>query len=99
MPIPDYQTLMRPDLDHAAKSEVCIGALTETLCNELGLTPEERNEMLPSSKQLSSPTAFIGRKHTSIRRVSWRQRDVLISSKPVEERLWPIRIPASTTHF
>lgn len=51
MPIPDYQTLMRPVLEHAARSEVRIGALIETLSEELGLTPDECEEMLPSGKQ------------------------------------------------
>lgn len=51
MPIPDYQTLMRPVLQHSARGEVRIGTLIETLSDELGLTPEEREEMLPSGKQ------------------------------------------------
>lgn len=51
MPIPDYQTLMRPVLEHAAMGEVRIGALIETLSEQLGLSPEEREEMLPSGKQ------------------------------------------------
>lgn len=59
MPIPDYQTLMRPVLEHAAKGEVRIGALIETLSEQLGLSPEEREEMLPSGKQ----TVFANRVH------------------------------------
>lgn len=59
MPIPDYQTLMRPVLEHAARSEVRIGALIETLSLELGLTVEEREELLPSGKQ----TVFANRVH------------------------------------
>lgn len=51
MPIPDYQTLMRPVLEHAAKGEVRIGALIETLSEQLGLSPDEREELLPSGKQ------------------------------------------------
>lgn len=51
MPIPDYQTLMRPVLTHAAKGEVRIGALIETLSDEFGLTPDEREELIPSGKQ------------------------------------------------
>lgn len=51
MPIPDYQSLMRPVLEHSAEGEVRIGALIETLSEELGLTPEEREEMLPSGMQ------------------------------------------------
>ncbi|NBC19804.1 MAG: restriction endonuclease, partial [Alphaproteobacteria bacterium] len=49
--IPDYQSLMRPVLEHAAKGEVRIGDLIETLSEELGLTDEEREEMLPSGRQ------------------------------------------------
>ncbi len=51
MPIPDYQSLMRPVLEHAAKGEVRIGALIETISTELGLTTDEREELLPSGKQ------------------------------------------------
>jgi restriction system protein len=51
MSIPDYQTLMRPVLEHAAKGEVRIGALIETLSEKLELTTAEREEMLPSGKQ------------------------------------------------
>lgn len=51
MAIPDYQSLMRPILEHSAKGEVRIGALIETLSNELGLTIEERQKLLPSGKQ------------------------------------------------
>ncbi len=49
--IPDYQSLMRPVLEHAAKGEVRIGDLIETLIEELGLTDDEREEMLPSGRQ------------------------------------------------
>jgi restriction system protein len=59
MPIPDYQTLMRPVLEHAGRGEVRIGALIETLSQELGLTVEEREELLPSGKQ----TVFANRVH------------------------------------
>lgn len=51
MPIPDYQSLMRPVLEHAAKGEVRIGALIETISTELGLITDEREELLPSGKQ------------------------------------------------
>ncbi len=51
MPIPDYQTLMRPVLEQAAQGEVRVGALIETLAQSLDLTPEEREQLLPSGKQ------------------------------------------------
>ena len=51
MPIPDYQRLMRPGLEHAAKGEGRIGALIETISTELGLTTDEREDFLPSGKQ------------------------------------------------
>ena len=51
MAVPDYQTLMRPVLEHAARGEVRIGALIAALSEDLGLTAEEREEMLPSGKQ------------------------------------------------
>lgn len=50
MPIPNYQTLMRPVLEHVAKGEVRIGALIETLSDQLRLSQEEREEMLPSGR-------------------------------------------------
>ncbi len=49
--IPDYQTLMRPVLSCAANNEVRIGAVVDRLAEELGLTPEEQEELLPSGKQ------------------------------------------------
>lgn len=49
--IPDYQTLMRPVLACAAAGETRIGDAVEHLTNQLGLTPDERAELLPSGKQ------------------------------------------------
>jgi len=57
--IPDYQALMRPVLECAARSEVRIGDVVEELVAKLGLTDDERNEMLPSGKQ----TRFANRVH------------------------------------
>src|SRR5450432_1181432 len=59
MPIPDYQSLMLPVLVAASNGEVRIGSVVENLTNELGLTPEERAELLPSGKQ----TVFSNRVH------------------------------------
>ena len=51
MPIPDYQTFMRPVLEHALKGEIKIGTLVNTLSDEFGLTTEEREETTPSGQQ------------------------------------------------
>lgn len=42
---------MRPVLEHASKGEVRIGDLIDTLSDQLGLTEDERAELLPSGKQ------------------------------------------------
>ena len=49
--IPDYQSLMRPVLEHAAKGEVRISDLIAALSVELGLSDADRTELLPSGKQ------------------------------------------------
>jgi restriction system protein len=49
--IPDYQSLMRPVLVCAAAGETRIGDTVDKLADQLGLTPEERAELLPSGKQ------------------------------------------------
>ena len=51
MPIPDYQTLMRPVLEHALKGEFKIGMLVNPLSDEFGLTEKEREELKLSGKQ------------------------------------------------
>jgi restriction system protein len=51
MSIPDYQSLMLPVLVASAKGEVRIGPVAEELANQLGLSTEERSELLPSGKQ------------------------------------------------
>ncbi len=57
--IPDYQTLMRPVLACAAAGEIRIGDAVEQLADKLGLTPDERAQLLPSGKQ----TMFANRVH------------------------------------
>lgn len=57
--IPDYQTLMRPVLACAAAGEVRIGDAVEQLAAKLGLTADERAQLLPSGKQ----TMFANRVH------------------------------------
>jgi len=49
--IPDYQTLMRPVLACTAAGETKIGDAVEQLADKLGLTPDERAQLLPSGKQ------------------------------------------------
>lgn len=51
MAIPDYQFLMLPVLREAAHGEVRIGAVVESLADELSLGPEDRAALLPSGKQ------------------------------------------------
>ena len=60
MSVPDYQSLMLPVLSACASNgEIRIGALVDRLAEQLGLTPEERAELLPSGKQ----TLFGNRVH------------------------------------
>jgi restriction system protein len=59
MLVPDYQSLMVHVLSAAADGEVRIGDVVEQLADQLGLTPEERGELLPSGKQ----TLFANRVH------------------------------------
>jgi restriction system protein len=49
--IPDYQALMLPLLKRAALGELRVLDAEKQLGEELGLTPEERNQLLPSGKQ------------------------------------------------
>ena len=59
MAVPDYQSLMLPVLQASFEREVRIRAVVEQLADQLGLTLEERNELLPSGKQ----TIFANRVH------------------------------------
>jgi restriction system protein len=59
MSIPDYQSLMLPVLSASLDGEIRIGDVVERLAEKLGLTPEERSELLPSGKQ----TIFANRVH------------------------------------
>ncbi len=49
--IPDYQALMRPVLEEASNGEVRIRDVVNSIGDKLGLTEEERSELLPSGKQ------------------------------------------------
>jgi restriction system protein len=59
MAIPDYQTLMLPVLQVAASGEVNIQDCIALLAQRLGLSEEERAQLLPSGKQ----TVFANRVH------------------------------------
>ncbi|WP_245498038.1 restriction endonuclease [Rhizobium ruizarguesonis] len=49
--IPDYQTLMLPVLRLASEGEMRVAYVAERIADDLGLTPEEREELLPSGRQ------------------------------------------------
>ena len=51
LPIPDYQALMRPVLEAAAKGERRVPEAAEKIADALGLSDTERQEMLPSGRQ------------------------------------------------
>jgi len=51
MAIPDYQYLMLPVLVASREGEIRIAQVADQLADRLGLTPEERSELLPSGKQ------------------------------------------------
>jgi Mrr N-terminal domain len=57
--IPDFQTLMLPVLQSAAKGEVRISDVVERLADKFGLSSEERAHLLPSGRQ----TTFSNRVH------------------------------------
>ena len=59
MPIPDYQSLMIHVLSASADGEVRVGEVVDRLADQLGVTPEDRSELLPSGKQ----TVFANRVH------------------------------------
>jgi restriction system protein len=59
MSIPDYQSLMLPVLLESLIGEMRVGEVVDKLAEKLGLTPEERAELLPSGKQ----TIFSNRVH------------------------------------
>lgn len=51
MPIPDYQSLMLPVLEIAAKGETSVPIAEAEIAARFGLSDAERQEMLPSGKQ------------------------------------------------
>jgi restriction system protein len=59
MTVPDYQSLMLPVLSISTNEEARFGDVVDRLAEELGLTPEDRGELLPSGRQ----TVFNNRVH------------------------------------
>ena len=51
MTVPDYQSLMLPVLKVAAEGETRVPVAANRIAEELGLTEEEREELLPSGRQ------------------------------------------------
>ena len=51
MAIPDYQSLMLPVLSFAAKGETRVPLAADAIADDLGLSEDEREELLPSGKQ------------------------------------------------
>lgn len=51
MTIPDYQSLMLPVLEVAAKAETSVPLAEAEIATKFGLSDEEREQMLPSGKQ------------------------------------------------
>lgn len=51
MAIPDYQALMLPVLTLAAEGEIRVPIAADAIADKLGLTEQDREEMLPSGKQ------------------------------------------------
>ncbi len=52
MPIPTYDTLMRPILVRATKEPITRRSMTEAMVEEFSITDEERAELLPSGSSL-----------------------------------------------
>lgn len=59
MAIPDFQSLMLPVLRKSMNGEISIQRVVEELADELGLSEDERAELLPSGRQ----TTFANRAH------------------------------------
>lgn len=51
MAIPDYQTLMLPVLRLANQAETRVAEVAARIADDLALTPEEREQLLPSGRQ------------------------------------------------
>jgi restriction endonuclease Mrr len=54
MPIPDYQSLMKPVLLKAANGEIGVRDVIERVGKDLGLTESERSQLLASGSKRNS---------------------------------------------
>jgi restriction system protein len=62
MAIPDYQSIMLPLLEFAGdREEHSLRKDIDTLADRFGLTADEKRELLPSGRKLSSIVASAGR--------------------------------------
>lgn len=62
MTIPDYQSIMLPLLELTADgSEHSLREAIESLSSQLGVSEDERRELLPSGRQPTLITAWDGR--------------------------------------
>ena len=75
MSIPDFQSLMLPVLKAATAGEVKVSQVVETLADDLQLSNEDRNELLPSGKQ----TTFSNRVHWA--KTYMTKASLLVSTK------------------
>jgi restriction system protein len=50
LPVPHYQTLMLPVRRGAAAGETRVPVAADRIADQLGLSEEEREEMLPSGR-------------------------------------------------
>jgi len=66
MAVPDYQSLMLPLLQFAARkgTETSTSEAAEALAKELGLTDEDLKEMLPSGIQSTFLIESVGHQRT-----------------------------------
>jgi restriction system protein len=53
--IPDFQTLMLPVLQKAVQGEVRISDVVDQIADDLGLSVEERGQLLPPDGRLHLP--------------------------------------------
>ena len=60
MPVPDYQSLMLPVLRFASDRETRVADVAEQIADELALSPEEREQLLPVAASDFCITASIG---------------------------------------
>ena len=94
MPIPDFQTLMLPTLQLAARGEFRTRDLVEQLATKFSLSDEERNALLPSGRQTTivnrtswaviylNKAGLLERKQRGVYAITDRGRSVLTNPPP-----------------